>query len=142
MELGAIMATGAHSIRGGGKGTSKVSGDTSTHNGYLHRSKINLDLDPGTRGRDQPRPPPALTMHPSGRRLDGVEASLGSIRARGVHPKPFVASGVNMSSKATKENKYLPNTKHWSSFRDQSSNDNKYDDFEDNKTKGFGNLSK
>ncbi|KAG7171618.1 Serine/threonine-protein kinase MAK-like [Homarus americanus] len=143
-EIGAILAGGTSGKRGGGKVNTKLpsgAGDTKKHNGYSHRTKINLNLDPGTRSYNQPLPPPTLHLQPSARRLGGHDPSLGSIRARG-QAKPFMANGLDLGSKGIKENNFLPNTKHWSSFRDPPSNDNKYNDFEDNKTNGFGNLSK
>ncbi|KAK8751300.1 hypothetical protein OTU49_013963, partial [Cherax quadricarinatus] len=101
--------------------------------------KINLDLDSGTRSYDLAPPNPTQPLRPPGRRLGGVEPSLNNIRTRGNQPKTFIPSGFDTNTKNIEENNLLPNTKHWSSIRDPP-NDNKYTEFEENKTNSFGNL--
>nr|XP_045606663.1 serine/threonine-protein kinase MAK-like [Procambarus clarkii] len=133
-----LLGGEAGSVRGGGGRAigrmPAVGNDNKTHNGYLHRTKIGLDLDPGTRSYDQPFPNPTQPLHPSGRRLGGAD-SLSSIRTRGNPSKTFIPRGFDASSRNTEENSFLPNAKHWSSFRDPPSNE-----YEDNKTNSLGNL--
>ena len=136
-------------LRGaGGRGVSRAqvqgpagsSVDTSMHNGFLHRSKISLDLEPGRKGPELALPPP-LYMPSSTRRLAAGDASLAGLRTKGIQSKPFAGSGLNITSKDNRENGYIPGNKNWS-FRNPAATDHKYDEFEENKTNGFGNLSK
>ncbi|MPC34300.1 Serine/threonine-protein kinase MAK [Portunus trituberculatus] len=130
--------------RGGGmvpaQGSMGSGVDTSTHNGFLHRSKISLDLEPGSKGSELALPPP-LYMPSSTRRPVAGDASLAGFRTKGIQSKPFAGSGLNISSKDNRENGYIPGNKNWS-FRNPAATDHKYDEFEENKTNGFGNLSK
>lgn len=116
--------------------------DTSTHNGYLHRSKISLDLEPGTKAPEHALPPPPLYMQSSTRKVAGGDLALGGLRTKGVPSKPFAGPGLNFSSKGIRGNGYLPSTKNWSSFRNPAATESKYDEFEENKTNVYGNLSK
>ena len=131
-------------VRGGGmvpaQGSMGSSVDTSTHNGFLHRSKISLDLEPGSKGSELGLPPP-LYMPSATRRPVAGDASLAGFRTKGIQSKPFAGSGLNISSKDNRENGYIPGNKNWS-FRNPAATDNKYGEFEENKTNGFGNLSK
>ncbi|XP_045132290.1 serine/threonine-protein kinase dyf-5-like isoform X1 [Portunus trituberculatus] len=128
--------------RGGGmvpaQGSMGSGVDTSTHNGFLHRSKISLDLEPGSKGSELALPPP-LYMPSSTRRPVAGDASLAGFRTKGIQSKPFAGSGLNISSKDNRENGYIPGNKNWS-FRNPAATDHKYDEFEENKTNGFGNL--
>lgn len=116
--------------------------DTSTHNGFLHRSKISLDLEPGTKAPEHTLPYMQPPTYASTRRLAGGDSALGALRTKGISSKPFAASGLNLSTKDTRENGYLPSNKNWSTFRNPAVANNKYDEFEENKTNGYGNLSK
>lgn len=146
MAMSSEMKSGMRGAGGRGsralpQGTTGGSLDTSTHNGFLHRSKISLDLEPGTKVPEHALPPP-LYMQSSTRRAVGGDPVLGGLRNKGFPSKPFGSSGLNLSSKGTRENGYLPSNKNWSSFRNPVATDNKYDEFDENKTNGYGNLSK
>lgn len=89
--------------------------------------------------------PPAPTLHhqrASARRGGGIEASQGEMRTRGTFSKPLVPAGLGLGSNNLRENNYFPSTKYRSTYYNPTNKDNKFDDFEDSKINGYGNLSK
>ncbi|XP_037777710.1 serine/threonine-protein kinase MAK-like isoform X2 [Penaeus monodon] len=117
-----------------------VVGSNGIQNGLTHRAKISLDLDPGTRGPEHAPPAPTLHQRASARRGGGIEASQGEMRARGTFSKPLVPAGIGLGSNSLRENNYFPSTKYRSTYYNPTNKDNKFDEFEDNKINGFGNL--
>ncbi|XP_042876749.1 serine/threonine-protein kinase MAK-like isoform X2 [Penaeus japonicus] len=129
----------------GVKGSATVMGGVGSNgiqNGLSHRAKISLDLDPGMRGGPE-QAPPAPTLHhqrASARRGGGIEASQGEMRTRGTFSKPLVPAGLGLGSNNLRENNYFPSTKYRSTYYNPTNKDNKFDDFEDSKINGYGNL--